>query len=200
MTRFIIFRHGQTEWNVERRMQGQNDIALNKNGRNQAELLAQRLQHEMIDAFYSSPLSRAFETAETVARKHGKLVTVLDSLIEMSFGDMEGKTKSERLALFPTFDVTSDEHRKLVSMETFADVVPDLKEKIIPTLLEKHRNQTVVLSTHDQKMRAILIALGMPETVKGELLKNCAVTILEKNNDGLKVICHNNNSHLEENI
>jgi len=197
MTRFIIFRHGQTDWNLERRVQGRNDIALNKKGRSQARLLAERLRNETIDAIYSSPLSRALDTAKTVADKHGKQVLILDSLIEMSFGSLEGKTKAERVALLPNFDVTNDKDRASVSMETFGEVVPFLQKDIIPMLIKNHGNQTIVLSTHDQKMRAILIALGMSEDIKAELLKNCAVTIVEKNNDQLDIICHNDASHVE---
>ena len=196
MTRFIIFRHGQTDWNVERRVMGQTDVPLNNLGQKQAKKLATRLKNEKIDVFYSSPLQRAYKTTRLVASLHKKDVGILPELIEMGFGEYEGKTKIERLALFPWFDIANDKHRKKLGMETFSSTVPVLI-KIIEQLSKQHQGQTIVLGTHDQKMRALLIALGMPETLKSELMKNCAVSIVE-NNDELKILCHNDNSHLED--
>lgn len=196
MTRFIIFRHGQTDWNVERRVMGQTDIPLNAHGEKQAKKLADRLKNEKIDVFYSSPLQRAHKTVRIVASLHKKDVKILPELIEMNFGEFEGKTKTERLALFPLFDIANDKHRKKLKMETFSSTVPVLK-KTVENLMKQHQGQTIVLGTHDQKMRALLIALGMPETVKNERMKNCSLSIVE-NNDEFKIICHNDTSHMEE--
>ena len=197
MTRFIIFRHGQTMWNLERRPQGKRDIPLTELGISQAKKLAQRLQSEHIDVFYSSPLSRSLETTKIVAKSHDKDVTILDELIEMDFGMFEGKPKVERVTLFPEFDVANDEHREKMGMDRFDKIIAVLKDIVIPSLLNKHEGQTVALGTHDQKRRALLVALGMPNTVKGELLKNCAVSIIEFTNGGVHILCHNDNSHIE---
>ena len=67
-TRVIAVRHGETDWNVETRMQGQLDIPLNDKGRWQAERVAEALADESIDAIYSSDLLRATQTADAVAR------------------------------------------------------------------------------------------------------------------------------------
>ena len=196
-TRFIIFRHGQTDWNADRRVMGRNDIPLNEIGKEQAERLALRLIKENVDVFYSSPLKRATETASVVASKHGKQPIVMNDLIEMSLGKFEGKTKTERVAMFPEFNPANDEHRSKMSMETFSDWISKLKKQTIPVLLKNHTGQTIALSTHDQKMRAILVALGMPEKIKEEVLKNSAVSIIELNNNQINIICHNDISHLE---
>lgn len=199
MTRFIIFRHGQTSWNLERRPQGKRDIHLTQLGLSQAEKLGERLQSEKIDVFYSSPLSRSLETTKIVAKHHDKDVVVLDELIEMDFGIFEGKIKADRVALFPKFDVTNDEHRESMGMDRFDETIAVLKKGVIPSLLRKHTDQTVALGTHDQKMRALLVALGMPESIKGETLKNCTMTIVEiVNKNSLKIVCHNDNSHLTQ--
>ena len=197
MTKLIIFRHGQTLWNLERRPQGKRDIRLTQLGLAQASKLAERLQSEKIDVFYSSPLSRSLETTKIVAKAHDKDVVILDDLIEMDFGMFEGKPKAERVALFPEFDVANDEHREKMGMDRFDEAIVLLKKRVIPSLLENHANQTIVLGTHDQKMRALLVALGMPNAVKGELLKNCALSIVDVIDGRLDIICHNDNSHIK---
>src|SRR5438874_11108266 len=82
--RIFLARHGQTDWNVERRLQGGNDIELNNNGREQAKKLAEMLGNVEIDQIYCSGLRRSRETAEIVA---GKIpVESLPGLNEQSFG------------------------------------------------------------------------------------------------------------------
>lgn len=91
MTRIIITRHGETEWNREGRAQGRTDIPLNENGLEQARRLARRLKDEQIDVIYSSPLSRAIETARAVKEFHPEALIVEDEdLVEISMGMSEG--------------------------------------------------------------------------------------------------------------
>ena len=89
-TRIIAIRHGETDWNVATRIQGQLDIGLNATGRWQAARLTQALADEHIDAIYSSDLARARETAEAIARDRGATVATNAGLRERAFGDFEG--------------------------------------------------------------------------------------------------------------
>jgi broad specificity phosphatase PhoE len=93
--RLILARHGQTDWNEERRIQGRTDLDLNEKGRAQAEMLAQALKEETVHAIYSSPLTRARDTAAAIARFHGAQVTVLDGLQEIDAGEVDGLTYLE---------------------------------------------------------------------------------------------------------
>ena len=69
MLHLILVRHGETEWNAQRRNQGQSDVPLSEFGRRQAQRVAERLAGQKIDAVYASDLKRAWETAQFIAEK-----------------------------------------------------------------------------------------------------------------------------------
>lgn len=90
MLTIFLARHGETEWNRLRRMQGWIDIPLSESGRAQAQLLATSLRDIQFDAIYCSALQRSRQTAEVVAR--GKGVTFMPELNERGLGKYEGET------------------------------------------------------------------------------------------------------------
>lgn len=85
-----LIRHGETDWNAQRRWQGQSDVPLNDLGRRQAEALAARLRRQTFDAIHSSDLSRAHETARLVFPN--QTIVPEPRLRELNFGSFEGKT------------------------------------------------------------------------------------------------------------
>ena len=95
MTRFLLVRHGRSEWNAVGRIQGQIDIPLDDEGRNQAQHVADRLACETIVAVYSSPLQRAHATASAIAERLELLVRPDARLMEYHFGVMSGLTWPE---------------------------------------------------------------------------------------------------------
>lgn len=100
-TTILLARHGETDWNLERRVQGHSDRPLNQTGRAQARALADQLDGEQLDAVYSSDLSRARETALIVGERKRLPVTALPGLREKNFGSWEGSTDEEILLRFP---------------------------------------------------------------------------------------------------
>ncbi|MDD5296962.1 MAG: histidine phosphatase family protein [Rhodocyclaceae bacterium] len=100
-TRICLVRHGETDWNVEKRLQGQLDVPLNAVGRTQARAAAAMLCSESIAAVYSSDLSRAMETAREIAGALGLAVRGTPSLRERRFGVFEGLTQDEARQLDP---------------------------------------------------------------------------------------------------
>jgi broad specificity phosphatase PhoE len=91
----FLVRHGETEWNRSGRRQGQRDSALTKVGRKQAQKNAELLLHKNVDALFSSPLGRALETADIIARVLSLEVIRVDSLLEISHGGLTGLTNEE---------------------------------------------------------------------------------------------------------
>jgi broad specificity phosphatase PhoE len=101
VTTILIARHGESDWNRERRWQGQADRPLTERGREQAEALAERLAHVGLDAVYSSDLRRALDTASAVARRQGLDVQELQELREVDVGSWSGLTRDEAEERFP---------------------------------------------------------------------------------------------------
>ena len=93
--RLILARDGQTDWNLQRRVQGLSNLGLNETGRRQAEALAQSLKGVKVDAIYTSPLRRAQETARAISRFHQVEVVILDGLKELDVGEVDGMTYEE---------------------------------------------------------------------------------------------------------
>ena len=131
--RVSLLRHGLTDWNVERRMQGRTDIPLNAEGRSQVLEAAARLADgPAFDAILTSPLLRAQETAELIADRLG--FTSVDEapwLIERSFGEAEGLNVEEAHSRWPEFTspgMESDEEvaeRGLQGLESLARAMPE---------------------------------------------------------------------------
>ena len=90
MSELLFIRHGETDWNRQQRFQGQIDVPLNATGHAQAALLGQRLAAERYDAFFTSDLQRARETAAPLAAAWGQEPVALPGLREQSFGVWEG--------------------------------------------------------------------------------------------------------------
>src|SRR5438105_7468126 len=100
-TELLLIRHGETEWNRERRIQVHTDIRLSPGGSSQARQLALRLAHEPIQAVYSSDLARSRETAVPLAELLGLTLRTTPLLREVGFGAWEGLTVSEVEARWP---------------------------------------------------------------------------------------------------
>ena len=95
MTSIYLVRHGQTAWNKEEIFRGRTDVPLDEIGLKQAELAGQYFKGMEIHAIFSSPLSRAWQTAEKVAEFHNLKVQSLQGIVDMSFGNWEGHPHQE---------------------------------------------------------------------------------------------------------
>ena len=101
LTRICLVRHGETEWNAERRIQGQIDIGLNETGHRQAVAAGRWLKRADIVALYSSDLKRAWATAQAIGAEIGLTPTPLPEMRERRYGVFEGLTYDEAKARYP---------------------------------------------------------------------------------------------------
>ena len=95
--KLYIIRHGQTDWNIAKKIQGRQDIPLNERGHFQAQCLGKAMENRPITAVFSSPQIRAMETAIAVASPAGVPVIPVRDLMEINYGVWEGKTEEELL-------------------------------------------------------------------------------------------------------
>ena len=95
--KLYIIRHGQTDWNIAKKIQGRQDIPLNERGRYQAVCLKKAMENRPVTAVFSSPQIRAMETAKEVASSSGSVVIPVKDLMEINYGSWEGKTEEELL-------------------------------------------------------------------------------------------------------
>jgi broad specificity phosphatase PhoE len=101
MGRWFLVRHGETDWNVEGRAQGQMHVPLNDKGLAQAEAIAARLRPMRFTDVYASDLRRVTQTAEPIMRGRDVPLVTLPALRERGFGEWEGLTFTEMEARFP---------------------------------------------------------------------------------------------------
>ena len=95
--KLYIIRHGQTDWNIAKKIQGRQDIPLNGRGRYQAGCLKKAMEDRPVTAVFSSPQIWAMETAKAVASSSGSVVIPVKDLMEINYGSWEGKTEEELL-------------------------------------------------------------------------------------------------------
>jgi broad specificity phosphatase PhoE len=154
VTQLLIARHGETDWNRDRRFQGHADPPLNDAGREQARVLADELAGERIDLVYTSDLVRARETAEIVAARLGADVVARSELREIDVGEWEGLTWPEIEERYPEGARTWHEHGYgWRSGETY----DQLGERIIAALRRiaaDHPAQRVLVVGHGGTVRA----------------------------------------------
>jgi broad specificity phosphatase PhoE len=157
MLHLMLVRHGESEWNAQRRYQGQSDVPLSALGRRQAELVAERLAGQKIDAVYASDLQRAWETAGPIAEKNGLQVISEPRLRELKFGVLEGLTFEEAEAQYPEMIAAwlEDFNRPPEGAETI-DVFNARCASLLEELKQNHDEQVVLLVAHGGSLSEIL--------------------------------------------
>jgi len=99
--KIYLIRHGQTDWNIQGRIQGSHDIPLNEAGQRQAEQVAKGMDSRRVSRVFSSTLTRAVETAEKIGSRQKAEICSMPQLIEVEFGKWEGMTWEEIMEAYP---------------------------------------------------------------------------------------------------
>ena len=163
MRSFFFLRHGETDWNLANRMQGQiQDIPLNETGIKQAENAAAFLTRHALDLIISSTLDRAVMTAQIIAEKTGLPIVLDQRLIERNLGAAEGMTLAEVDATYPGTFFTHDRDPQEASnsrqpdgCETREDLAKRASSTIFD-LLTQYAGQRIVIVTHGAWLRALV--------------------------------------------
>ena len=199
-TRICFIRHGETDWNVAHRIQGQIDIELNDTGHKQAVAMAFNAAHHQFNAIYSSDLQRAFTTAAMLAERRGLEIKPLPLLRERHYGIFQGITAKEAAqthpkehALYMARDLVYD-FETGESMHTFADRVASA----IDTMSRHHSGQTIAAVSHAGVLDIIYRkATGRPlHTPRDFDVPNCALNWFKFDEHGWHLEAWDDHHHL----
>lgn len=179
MTRFFLVRHGETEWNRIRRIQGASDIPLNDTGRKQARQVGEILSRHRFDLLVSSPLSRAMETALIIAKRLGMPAPLpLPALTERLYGEAEGKTGPELDVLFPgDTPVPGREERE------------DVQKRVVRALHDlaiRHPHADIIAVCHGGVIRSV-VEYAAPGLYT-EPITNCSIHSFRHTHNGLELV------------
>ena len=167
-THLGLLRHGQTDWNIDLRLQGSSDIPLNQTGIRQAELAAKYLDAADWDLVLSSPLSRAHDTAKTVAAELGLNLVVVPELIERSFGVAEGMSHSEWRTLY-------ESHAEIPGIESL-EALQTRSEALLRLLATEYDGQRVLAVSHGALIRKLMKIISSGEyPLDGDRLGNVSL-------------------------
>ncbi len=199
MTEIILARHGQTEWNVGEIYRGRIDIDLDRVGLNQAELLGKYLSDLELEAIYSSPLRRALDTANVIARHQKVDVEVSNGLIDFDYGEWQGLPDAEVRKLYPALhdEWHSNPHTvKMPDGESLADV----RERaigVVDDVISKCNGSVALVSHRVVNKVLICYLLGLDGSHFWNIKQDvCGITVFSYANGRFILTRHNDTSYL----
>ena len=186
--RIYLIRHGETDQNKVKCLQGRTDIELNEYGRELAYKTAEGLKEIKFDMIFTSPLKRARETAEIIRGNRNIPILIEERIQEISFGEYEGLCYGKEHYNIPDPDFMDffnrpECYRTPPSGESFASVIARTGAFLGELVRdERYTNKTILLSTHGCALKALLANVGNTplSAFWGEgVHKNCAVSLIE---------------------
>lgn len=186
--RFILVRHGETQWNTNGRFGGYTDVPLNEKGKEQAKSAGQKLMDEKIDRVYCSDLSRATDTAQAILEHHSLPVNYSKSIREMNFGKWEGLTYKQILEEYPEHskawveDYTHVACLEGESLQMFYDRIAQAFEKIKADVRD---GETALIVAHSGVIKGILCKeiIGSVDGFWKFKVENGGIVVLEFDGD-----------------
>lgn len=199
--RLYLVRHGETTWNLESRYQGHTDVELSDKGLYQGELLGKKMAKVKLDAIYASDLSRAYQTAQCVAKHHQLAVNKDPLMRELHFGEWEGLTYKEIKEKYG--DLAHQWFYNPVDLqipkgEHFRDLATRAKN-VVDKLLDEHQDEHILVVSHGGTIRTIICNLLEIDLKKMWAIKqdNTAVNIIDFYDRKPIIALLNDTSHLE---
>jgi len=200
VTTIYLIRHGQTDWNRNKIFRGRADVPLNERGRAEARALGRGLEHVRPAACYSSPLSRAMETAEAALGAHSLDIKADEGVIDIDYGEWQGLSDAEVSGRYTDMYRRWHEtpHRvRFPGGESLAMV----KRRALASLeriRKDHPEQTVFVVAHRVVTKVIMCAaLGLGNSAFWKIRQdNCACNIIELSAKGAVVALMNDTCHM----
>ncbi len=201
LTSVYLVRHGQTAWNKEEIFRGRTDVPLDETGQKQAALTGQYFSEMEIHAIYSSPLARAWETAQAIARFSNLKVEPLEAMIDMSFGNWEGHAHQEiRKIDTETYRqwVESPHLARLPGGESLDDV-RTRSMAALEELLRKHPGKNLVVVSHRVICKVLICGiLGLDNSHFWQISQDAtAINLIQHRNGKYILSLMNETCHLK---
>lgn len=201
-TVILLVRHGETAWNRSKIFRGTYDIPLNDTGKAQAKLLTKIFRERKIAAAYTSPLSRAYQTAQISLSEHNIAPVIEERLTDINYGDWTGKEDGEVAKQWPKEHNTwSTEPQKAripegEMLKTVFDRAFDAMEEIAT----RHEGQTIAIFAHRVVNKLLVLgALGLDlSRFKFIIQDNCCVNEFARTEAGYLIRSVNNISHISD--
>jgi uncharacterized phosphatase len=182
--KICIIRHGETDWNKKGRLQGRENIPLNEEGLRQIEGTINYLNKNIWDKIITSPLLRAKQSAEIIAKNIGiKDIYEEENLIERDYGEASGMTAEERKKAFPD--------GKYNGIEDFEK----LQQRVVGAIMkykDKYYGKNIIIISHGAAINSLLSYLSNNEIGTGKtVLKNACITLLKYSEEEIEIIFYN---------
>lgn len=204
ITKVILVRHGETDYNLRGIFQGSSDIPLNERGKKQAGYAREALKDEKIDGAYSSPLSRAYETAEIIMHPRETKVIPEEGLRETCVGVWEGVPFEQLMEEYPKQFKTWMENPVDFSVEG-SESLGEVGKRTVRTfnkIVEENRGKTILIVSHMVALTTIMLHVAGIDFNKlwDYGLINAGINIIEvKNGEKPEIKLWNGDSHIPEN-
>ena len=202
MRKIYLLRHGQSEWNLLGKVQGQSDIELNEKGIEQAHKAAQVFLDKEIDAIYSSDLKRAYQTAEVIGDKLSLEVNTLCGIREMNFGTWEGlpieTIERDHLDHYKTWR-TAPHEITFVDGENLAKV-QERALAAVNKIISETSHKNILLVSHGTAIKSLILGLLDIDISKYNKMAmgNTGISIIEIREFSPVLTLLNDTNHLKE--
>ncbi|MCF6463246.1 histidine phosphatase family protein [Clostridium sp. Cult1] len=203
MKKIFLVRHGESKWNVLKKIQGQQDIPLTNKGIEQANLIGNRLINEKIEKIYSSDLSRAFTTAKIIGNKLNLDIIPMKEFREINFGVWEGITNEIMNTKYSNELILWRKEPDKLRIEG-AETLKELQHRAMKGINKIINDDTInnfLIVSHSATLKTIILGLLDIDLVsfKNLTINNVSLSIIEIREYNRVLKLFNDTSHIEEN-